>query len=179
MVADASPVPYYYSIKPCDLACSMEAATRARKAAGRNSEPPYFLTISRADLLRRPTWGPLRTFGQFHWPFPSSNGSCRFEEGKHAFRLLLPWGADTLRRLVRINEVTPNRARQALEDLAGLPLEGYSHDVLISRVWALRENLTAYDAAYVALAEILEATLLTCDGRIRRAPGHSARVEVF
>ncbi len=157
MVADASRVPYYYSIKPCDLACSMEAATRARKAAGRNSEPPYFLTISRADLRR----------------------SCRFEEGKHAFRLLLPWGADTLRRLVRINEVTPNRARQALEDLAGLPLEGYSHDVLISRVWALRENLTAYDAAYVALAEILEATLLTCDGRIRRAPGHSARVEVF
>lgn len=100
-------------------------------------------------------------------------------ESLHAPHLLDLEVAQTLRRLVRAQEVTPNRALQALEDLAGLPLERYSHDVLISRVWALRENLTAYDAAYVALAEILEATLLTRDGRIRRAPGHSARVEVF
>ena len=100
-------------------------------------------------------------------------------ESLHAPHLLDLEVAQALRRLVRMGEVTPNRARQGLEDLAGLPLERYSHDVLISRVWALRENLTAYDAAYVALAEILEATLLTRDGRIRRAPGHSARVEVF
>jgi predicted nucleic acid-binding protein len=58
-------------------------------------------------------------------------------------------------------------------------MERYSHEVLLPRVWALRQNLTAYDAAYVSLAEILGATLLTRDSRILRAPGHSARVEVF
>ena len=52
--------------------------------------------------------------------------------------------------------------------------------ILLPRIWVLRQNLTAYDAAYVALAETLEATLLvTRDSRIRRAPGHFARVEVF
>lgn len=84
-----------------------------------------------------------------------------------------------LRRFVRKGEVTPDRARQALEDLADLPLERYSHDFLVPRVWSLRQNLTAYDAVYVALAEALGATLLTRDARISRAPGHAVRVEVF
>ncbi|HEY0510908.1 MAG TPA: type II toxin-antitoxin system VapC family toxin [Thermoanaerobaculia bacterium] len=59
------------------------------------------------------------------------------------------------------------------------PLERYPHEILVRRIWSLRENLTAYDAAYVALAEILGATLLTCDSRILRAPGHSVHVEVL
>jgi len=100
-------------------------------------------------------------------------------ESLHAPHLLDIEVAQILRRFVRRGELAPDRARQALDDLASLPLERYSHEILMSRVWTLRENLTAYDAAYVALAEVLEATLLTRDGRIARAPGHAARVEVF
>lgn len=87
--------------------------------------------------------------------------------------------AHTLRRLVFRDGLPQERARQALMDLVGFRLRRYPHQVLLPRVWTLRENLTAYDAAYVALAESLDATLLTRDGRIARAPGHSARVEVF
>ena len=97
----------------------------------------------------------------------------------HAPHLLDLEVAQVLRRFVRQGEVQPERARQALADLGALPLERYSHDFLVPRIWELRENLTAYDASYVALAEVLEATLLTRDDRIRKAPGHSARVEVF
>jgi predicted nucleic acid-binding protein len=97
----------------------------------------------------------------------------------HAPHLLDLEVAQVLRRFERRGEIEPSRARQALQDLTAFPLERYSHDLLLPRVWELRQNLTAYDAAYVALAEILEATLLTRDDRIRKAPGHHARVEVF
>lgn len=97
----------------------------------------------------------------------------------HAPHLMDVEVAQVLRRYVARDEIDPQRARQALEDLADLPVQRYRHDDLLPRVWELRENLTAYDAVYVALAEALEATLLTRDGRIFRAPGHSARVEVF
>ena len=104
-----------------------------------------------------------------------------FEAGTslHAPHLLDIETAQILRRFVRKGEVTPDRARQALEDLVDLPLERYSHELLLPRVWSLRESLTAYDAVYVALAEVLNATLLTRDRRISRAPGHAVRVEVF
>jgi predicted nucleic acid-binding protein len=101
------------------------------------------------------------------------------ESSLHAPHLLDIEVAQVLRRFVARGKLSPERARQALDTLAGLPLERYPHEILLRRIWALRENLTAYDAAYVALAEILGATLLTCDARILRAPGHSARVEVF
>ena len=65
-----------------------------------------------------------------------------------------------------------------IEDLLELSLTRYPHDVLLFRVWELRDNLTAYDAAYVALAEALDAPLVTCDGKIASASGHHARVEV-
>jgi predicted nucleic acid-binding protein len=97
----------------------------------------------------------------------------------HAPHLLDLEVAQVLRRFVAQGQVTEMRASQALTALADLPMERYSHEVLLPRVWALRQNLTAYDAAYVSLAEILGATLLTRDSRILRAPGHSARVEVF
>ena len=58
------------------------------------------------------------------------------------------------------------------------PLTRYPHDVLLERVWELRHNLTAYDAAYVALAEALDATLLTRDRRLATASGHRARVDL-
>jgi predicted nucleic acid-binding protein len=100
-------------------------------------------------------------------------------ESLHAPHLLDIEVAQVLRRFVRRGELSSDRARQALDDLASLPLERYSHEILLPRVWRLRENLTAYDAVYVALAEILGATLWTCDGRLARAPGHAARIEVF
>jgi predicted nucleic acid-binding protein len=97
----------------------------------------------------------------------------------HAPHLLDVEVAQVLRRFVAHGEIVAERARQALEDLADFPLERYSHVFLLPRIWGLRHNLTAYDAAYVALAEVLDATLLTCDGRIGRASGHSAVVEVI
>jgi predicted nucleic acid-binding protein len=97
----------------------------------------------------------------------------------HAPHLLDVEVAQVLRRFVAQGEVPEARARQALAALADLPLERYSHTILLPRIWALRQNLSAYDAAYVALAEVLGATLLTRDTRISRAPGLAARIEVF
>lgn len=87
--------------------------------------------------------------------------------------------AQVLRRYARAGEVSPSRCRLALVDLADLPLTRYPYDFLLPRVWELRNNLTAYDAAYVALAEVLDAPLLTRDERLANAPGHRARVEVL
>ena len=86
--------------------------------------------------------------------------------------------AQALRRYVREGEIDPASAAAALEDLRALDLERHGHEPLLGRVWALRDNLTAYYAVYVALAEALDSTLLTCDGRLARAPGGSQRVEV-
>lgn len=100
-------------------------------------------------------------------------------ESLHAPHLLDIEVAQVLRRYVREKVITGQRGQDALEDFAGLPLERYPHDFLIPRVWALRATLTAYDAVYVALAELLDARLLTCDRKIASASGHSANVEVI
>jgi len=97
----------------------------------------------------------------------------------HAPHLLDLEVAQALRRYVREGSLSPERGRLGLTYLRELDIARYPHDVLLSRIWELRENLTAYDAAYVALAEALGAILLTCDGRIAGAPGHRARVEVL
>jgi predicted nucleic acid-binding protein len=83
-----------------------------------------------------------------------------------------------LRRYFTAGIITAFRGQEALDDLVDLSLTRYAHDVLLGRVGDLRKNLTAYDAAYVALAEALDALLVTCDGKIASAPGHRARVEV-
>lgn len=84
-----------------------------------------------------------------------------------------------LRRLVRTGEVSPDRAAEAIADLADFDLHRHSHIDLMMRAWKLRQNLTAYDAVYVALAEALEAPMVTCDTRLAKAPGHRARIEVM
>ena len=71
------------------------------------------------------------------------------------------------------------RAVEALEDLSRLRLERHSHEPLLGRIWELRENLTAYDAAYVALAESLNSVLITSDAALARAPGPTIRIEVY
>lgn len=97
----------------------------------------------------------------------------------HSVHLLDVEFVQVLRRLVRQGTLTPKRAEEALEDMAALRITRYAPVLLLRRVWRLRQNLSAYDAAYVALAENLQAPLLTRDQRIARAPGHTAAVEVF
>ena len=86
--------------------------------------------------------------------------------------------AQALRRYEKDGELDADAAAAALADLRDLDLQRHAHEPLLDRVWALRRNLTAYDAVYLALAEALDAVLLTCDGRLARAPGTTARVQL-
>lgn len=86
--------------------------------------------------------------------------------------------AQTLRRYEREGEVDAKTAAAALEDLRALDLQRHAHEPLLERVWELRRNLSAYDAVYVALAETLDTRLLTCDGRLARAPAMARRIEL-
>lgn len=83
------------------------------------------------------------------------------------------------RRAARSGGLDERRSAQALADLESLPLRRVSHLPLLPRVWQLRENLTVYDAAYVALAEALDAALLTTDDRLRRSRAFACEVEVL
>jgi predicted nucleic acid-binding protein len=83
-----------------------------------------------------------------------------------------------LRRFVHDGAIDAGTAARALADLRDLDLQRHAHEPLLDRIWALRRNVTAYDATYVALAEALDTTLLTCDGRLARAPGVASRVEL-
>lgn len=84
-----------------------------------------------------------------------------------------------LRRLVRSGEVSADRAVEAITDLVDLDLHRHSHVDLLVRAWKLRDNITAYDAVYVALAEALGATVVTCDAPLAKAPGYRAAVDVI
>jgi predicted nucleic acid-binding protein len=84
-----------------------------------------------------------------------------------------------LRRLVRTGELASGRAEEAIADLAELDLHRHAHFDLVGRAWKLRDNITAYDAMYVVLAEAIEAPLVTCDAALAKAPAHRARVEVI
>ena len=86
--------------------------------------------------------------------------------------------AQALRRLVQLREITAARAEQALDDHAALVIDRHAHGDLLPRIWQLRESISAYDAAYVALAEALEAPLLTCDAKLARSHGHRANVKL-
>jgi len=96
----------------------------------------------------------------------------------HAPHLLDVEIAHVVRRYAATGEIDHERGREALADLADIPVQRYPHGFLLPRVWQLRNNLTAYDAVYVALAEVLDAPLLTRDQRLAAAAGHSARVEL-
>jgi predicted nucleic acid-binding protein len=104
-----------------------------------------------------------------------------FDNGEtlHVPHLLDIEVAQVIRRYAAKGEIDSARGGAALEDLALLPLRRYPHDLLLPRVWELRNNLTAYDAVYVALAEALHASLITRDKRLAAAPGHRAKIEVI
>jgi predicted nucleic acid-binding protein len=100
-------------------------------------------------------------------------------ESLHAPHLLDLEVGQVLRRLVREDSVSARRADQAIEDLLDLRIARYPHFVLLPRIWQLRHNLSAYDAAYVALAENLCARLLTRDARLASASGLTVPIELF
>jgi len=100
------------------------------------------------------------------------------DETLHAPHLIDLEVMQALRRYQASGEMSPQRARQALLAFAQMPLERHPHWPFRERIWELRHNLTAYDAAYVALAEVLGAPLLTCDRALVSAPGHRADIEV-
>jgi len=97
----------------------------------------------------------------------------------HTVHLLDVEFAQVLRRLVREGTLARKRAEEAMEDLIAVRVTRYAPVLLLNRIWQLRQNLSAYDAAYVALAEALEAPLITRDQRIAAAPIHAATIEVF
>jgi predicted nucleic acid-binding protein len=83
------------------------------------------------------------------------------------------------RRLAAGGELDDRRARLALADLQGLRVDRVQHGALLDRCWELRGNLTVDDAAYVALAELLDVTLVTADGKLATAPGPRCPIEVL
>ncbi len=97
---------------------------------------------------------------------------------RHAPHLLDIEVTQVLRRFVLAGQVSAARAHAAIEDLTTFPIARHGHASLLERVFELRTNLTAYDAVYLALAEVLDATLVTCDKAFARAPGGRARVKV-
>jgi predicted nucleic acid-binding protein len=101
------------------------------------------------------------------------------EDELHAPHLLDVEIAQGLRRLVRTGEVSSGRAGEAIADLTDLDLHRHAHFDLLDRAWKLRDNISAYDAMYVALAEAIEAPIVTCDSPLAKAPGHRARIEVI
>jgi len=86
---------------------------------------------------------------------------------------------NALRRLVFTGLVTDERAAYARADFADLTIERFPHEPFAERIWELRHNLTAYDAAYVALSEELEVPLITCDAGPAGAPGIQTSIELF
>ena len=100
------------------------------------------------------------------------------DETLHAPHLIDVEVAQALRRVALAGRLDPARGRTALGIVADLQLRRYPHTALMPRVWELRSRLTAYDAIYVALAEALDASLVTRDRRLANAAGHGARVEL-
>lgn len=101
------------------------------------------------------------------------------DDSLHAPHLLDLEILQAIRRLTLLGEISAGRADAALIALLNLPLIRHEHTTFVGRIWELRTAMTAYDAAYVALAEGLSAVLLTCDGKLARAHGHRANIELL
>ena len=103
----------------------------------------------------------------------------RDEDELHAPHLVDVEVVQGLRRLVRTGEVSSGRADEAIADLTDLDLHRHAHVDLLRRAWKLRDNISAYDAVYVSLAEAIGATIVTCDSPLANAPGRRRPVEVI
>ena len=100
-------------------------------------------------------------------------------ESVHVPHLLDVEICHALRRYASSGELEPKRARHALVSLLDLPMQRHEHTLLLERAWEIRRSVSAYDGVYIALAEALDATLLTRDGRLARSHGHRARIELL
>ena len=100
-------------------------------------------------------------------------------ESLHAPHLLDIEVAQVVRRYTRAGFIDAVTGGRAIADLAALPVQRYAHEWLLPRVWALRNNITAYDAIYVALAEALDGVLLTKDRRLAKAASGFVQIEVI
>lgn len=96
----------------------------------------------------------------------------------HAPHLLDIEVVQVVRRLVLAQDMDRERAQAALDDFLAFPVQRHAHEFLLPRVWALRDNFTAYDATYVALAEVLDATLITHDRRLAATARRLVPVEL-
>ncbi len=103
----------------------------------------------------------------------------REDDGLHVPHLFEVEVMNVLRRYVLRHGFSERRGVELLEDLTTMSIYRYPHTAMLPRIWELRDNVSAYDAAYIALAETLEATLVTRDARLARAPGIRAEVEVY
>jgi len=103
----------------------------------------------------------------------------RDDDELHAPHLIDVEVTQGLRRLVRAGEVASDRAAEALADLVDLDIHRHPHLDFLTRAWKLRENITASDAMYVALAEALDATIVTCDIPLAKTPGHGVAIEAI
>jgi predicted nucleic acid-binding protein len=101
------------------------------------------------------------------------------EQAWHAPHLIEVEVCHVLRRLYLSRQMTDLRGRRALRDYSAFGLSLHEHSPLLSRAWALRANLSVYDAVYVALAEGLRAPLLTLDAKLAKTTGHVAKIEVL
>jgi predicted nucleic acid-binding protein len=115
-----------------------------------------------------------------HMPAAGMLENRLFDSGLplHAPHLIDVEVAHVVRRYAANGELDPDRGRAALVNLAEFPMRRHEHYSLLPRVWDLRNNITAYDAVYIALAEALDATLLTRDQRLANAASHNARIEL-
>jgi predicted nucleic acid-binding protein len=87
--------------------------------------------------------------------------------------------AQVLRRYAAIGDLSAERGRAAIDDLSALPIERWGHELLLRRIWDHRNNLSAYDATYLALAEALDCGVWTRDSRFARSPATAGRVRTI
>ena len=103
----------------------------------------------------------------------------REEDGLHVPHLFEIEVLNALRHHALRHGISEGRGLELLEDLTTMSVSRYAHTAMLPRIWELRANVSAYDAAYIALAETLEAPLVTRDVRLARTPGIRAEVEVY
>ena len=102
----------------------------------------------------------------------------REDDGLHVPHLFEIEVINALRHHALRHGISESRRLELLEDLTTMSISRYAHTAMLPRIWELRDNVSAYDAAYIVLAETLEAPLVTRDARLARAPGVRAEVEV-
>ncbi len=110
---------------------------------------------------------------------PALDERIATSDGFHAPHLIDVEVSHALQRLALRGSIGADRAADARLDLAALPLRRYAHGPFVERAWELRHSVSAYDAMYVALAELLEIPLVTCDASLARAQGVRAQIEVY